>query len=451
MDCKYDFTNSTTPVEPSGSYWINNKRLARSFCQTPPTKVADLLDVALAVYAADRLSRRNFKGANTGQRHIQVRVGIRDPSLWTDSNIAQKLQEYLYWLSEDVWSLQVVGRQAALHSAESDQFLFQLPPEPPVTVSLFSGGLDSLAGLATRIRENQGGSCVLVSGYTHDRLALQQRLQVQQIRQSAWDETLPNPNPAICHVAIPFGLQKHEKQQEEKGQRTRGLVFLAMGAAAVLLAETDTLWIYENGVGALNLPLNEMQLGVDNYRGVHPRSLMMAEDLFELALEQPLRIRNPFLFHTKAEMCKALKPAGLAEAVQYTVSCDSFPLRLHGKPSQCGYCTSCVLRRQSLLAAGYEAYDPGRLYMCDVMTNGANIEPKRLIGLEVMRGQVYKLNRCLESDDPWQSFTISFPELLRTHAELVKRGNLNDDDTRARIVQLYRTYVQEWKSFAGSS
>ena len=449
MSYEYDFTNSSMPDEIEGSYWITERQLAQAFFQGLPKKVADLLDVALAIYAADRRSRRDFKGDNTGQRHIHVKVGVRDPGLWSEPDMVLRLQEFLHWMSEDVWSFHFVRRQAAPYSAEYDQFLFRRPLESPVTVSLFGGGLDSLAGLATRIRDSQGGSYVLVSGYTHDRLASLQRLQMQQIQQTVWAKGLLGAKPRIYHVAIPFGLRKRKGQQEEKGQRTRGLVFLALGTACALQARDDTLWVYENGVGALNLPLNETQLGVDNYRGVHPRSLMMAESLFELVLDQPLRIRNPFLFHTKAEMCKALNCAGLADAVQHTVSCDSFPLRLRGKPSQCGYCTSCLLRRQSLLVAGYGEYDPGNKYLYDVLTRRADIDTKRLFEIEVMKEQVYKLARCLDSEEPWHSLTISFPELLRTHAELVERYNLDADETRARFVQLYRTYAQEWRSLPG--
>ena len=63
-----------------------------------------------------------------------------------------------------------------------------------------------------------------------------------------------------------------------------------------------------------------------------------------------------------------------------------------------------------------------------------------------MKEQVYKLARCLDSDEPWYLLTISFPELLRTHNELVDRYNLDAVETRDRFVQLYRTYVEEWKS-----
>ena len=446
MDFRYDFIDPSTPIGRGASYWIDEYRLVSTFLQTLPTRVADLLDVALAIYTADRRSRRDFKGADTGQRQISVRVGVRNLGLWTESRIATRLQEFLYWLSEDIWSFQFVRRQTAPMIVEDSLFLFQLPPERPVTVSLFSGGLDSLAGLAAHSLQIKSSSHILVSGYTHHRLAERQRSQLEKLQQSNLGTNLKRSQPTLLHVPIHFGIHKLKGQQEEKGQRTRSVVFLALGAAVATQAEADTLWVYENGIGALNLPLNEIQLGVDNYRGVHPRSLMMAESLFELALEQPLRIRNPFLFRTKAEMCRALKGAGLVDAIRKTVSCDSFPLRIPGEPSQCGYCTSCVLRRQSLNAAGLAEYDSGSLYRYDVLSRKRDVDTKRLFEIEVMKEQVYKLARCLDSDEPWSLLTISFPELLRTHTELVERYNLDAVKTRDDFVQLYRTYVDEWKS-----
>ena len=91
-----------------------------------------------------------------------------------------------------------------------------------------------------------------------------------------WTE-FPVAEGDVWHIAVPFGIDSSGRNQEEKGQRTRALVFLAMGVVTTLQAQTDTLSIFENGIGALNLPLNATQLGTDNYRGVHPRTLSMAQ------------------------------------------------------------------------------------------------------------------------------------------------------------------------------
>ena len=442
----FDFTDNVQPVELEPIYWLDGQRLSRAFCQALPGNLADLLDIVMAVYAADRRSRRDFKRAASGQRRIRVRIALRNPDFWATGEMVHKLGEVLHWLSEDEWYLEFTGRQTAPSSAESDRFLFQLPPDPPVTVSLFSGGLDSLAGLVACAEKGSGGSRVLVSGYTHNRLAHQQKVQVDFIR-SAWRrDGLLKEAAGMRHVAVPFGIRKLRGYREEPSQRTRALVFLVLGVATALQAGTDTLWVYENGIGALNLPLNETQLGIDNYRGVHPRSLMLAQDFLSLALDQPVHIRNPFQFSTKAQMCKSLVGSGIADAVSHTVSCDGFPQRIRNQPSQCGRCTSCILRRQSLQASGLEKYDRG--YRHDVLSPQLRLAGKHLYDLEAMRGQVHKIGRCLGSKDPWRSLCASFPELARTHAELVGRHDPGShSEIGRRLVELYRTYVWEWEWF----
>ena len=212
-------------------------------------------------------------------------------------------------------------------------------------------------------------------------------------------------------------------------------------------AGADTLWVHENGVGALNLPINETQLGVDNYRGVHPRSLMMFETLIGSVLDRHVQVRNPFLFTTKAEMCQALVPAGFAAAVKETISCDSFPMRIPDQAPQCGHCTSCVLRRQALHAAGLGTYDQAASYRHDVRTGRAALSKDQLYGVEAMRGQVQRLEQALASDDPWLSLITSFPELARTSAELGRYEDLDPVQVSAKFVRLFQTYVCEWRRF----
>ncbi len=398
----------------------------------------------MSVYAADRMSPRDFRGTGTGQRGIRALVGVRNPALWNSAEMSEPLHNLLYWLSEDEWSFQFVKREASPSRAESERFLFEFPPKQPATVSLFSGGLDSLAGFAYHSRPMSGGSYALVSGYTQDRLAFQQRRQVRRIR-SAWRENLTSASPEIYHVAVPFGISKPERCREEKGQRTRALVFLAIGALTALLADGDTLHVYENGIGALNLPLNETQLGVDNYRGVHPRSLMMAEDVFSLALGQTVHIKNPCLFQTKAEMCAALPVAGLADTICDTVSCDGFPQRT--AQAQCGCCTSCILRRQCLHAAGLGEYDPIGGYRHDVLSDQGTLKYRQLHGIEASKYQIHKLASCMALESTWSSLVASFPKLAITQAEMVARQGYSADELAAHFIRLYRAYVKEWESF----
>ena len=70
----YDFNVHNRAVGLESTCWLNSRRLSHPFGQMLPASAADLLDLALAIYAADRSSPRDFKRGHTGQRRIDVRV-----------------------------------------------------------------------------------------------------------------------------------------------------------------------------------------------------------------------------------------------------------------------------------------------------------------------------------------------------------------------------------------
>ena len=201
--------------------------------------MADLLEVALSVYAADRQSPRGSGPTDTGHRQIIVRMAVRDPAFWRRSETMERLSNYLYWLSEDDWRFEFIRRESELDSAESRQYLLNSPPDPPTSVSLFSGGLDSLAGLAAHMQKEPDGSRVLVSGYSSPRLASQQRKQVASITSKSREFGIPSAK--IHHLMLPYGLNHVNPCKEEDTQRTRAFVFLTFGTIAALKARTETL------------------------------------------------------------------------------------------------------------------------------------------------------------------------------------------------------------------
>ena len=376
-------------------------------------------------------------------------MAVREPEPWSSPELISKLRELLWWISGDVWTIEFAKRKGVYDLNKSEGFLFNLPLRPPVTVSLFSGGLDSLAGLARHAQSSPGGSRILVSAYTHHRLAYQQRTQVRRIRAACGQES-PVAQGDVWHIAVPFGIDSSGRNQEEKGQRTRALVFLALGAVTTLQAQTDTLSIFENGIGALNLPLNATQLGTDNYRGVHPRTLSMAQGLFESVLGQLVQIKSPFLFTTKAEMCRSLLPAGLADVARETVSCDGYPQRARNQP-QCGCCTSCILRRQALFCSGLADHDPSSAYRHNIFEHPSALSLDQIHGLAAMTDQVNRFASCLSSEQPWKQLIAAYPELARIEAENVADQIVASDDTASSLVGLFRAYVKEWEAFLAAT
>jgi 7-cyano-7-deazaguanine synthase in queuosine biosynthesis len=442
---EYDFVANAKSADGSPQYWDDKKRISHAFGIELNLRMADLVDVTLAIYTADHKSSRFYSQASTGQRLISIRIGVRQPAIWERPEVKNKLCDLLSWVSEDVWTLGFADRRSGHSSGESNPYLFQSPAALPATVSLFSGGLDSLAGLAFEVAREPRRSFFLVSGYTNDRLSYQQGIQVEEMRRRWRAGKFRGRHPELRHIRVPFGINKLDCGREEKGQRTRALVYLALGAATAAQAGTDTLWVYENGVGALNLPLSKSQLGVDNYRGVHPVTLVMFEELLELTMDRPVRIRDPFLFRTKADLCKALIQGGIGDLVSKTVSCDGFAQRV-ARRAQCGVCTSCVLRRQSLLAAGLGAHDDLSGYRFDAFSSSSQLGPAQAHGLRVTREQVVRIARCVGGPDAWQRLATEFPELVRVQVLLAKRWGLDRDGISEGIAQMYRAYVREWES-----
>ena len=437
MNYKYDFASSTHSLQSRCAYWKEWDPLLRMFGKALPAEYEDLLELAVAVYAADCCSKRYYRDPETGQRHINLQIGINDPERWCNSKVNQVLHRLLSWMSGDLWDIQF----QKCHAMPRQLPLSQMHIRKPVMVSLFSGGLDSFAGFFAHA-ENPVGSYVLLAGDTRNQAAsTQRRKQVNYIK-NEWNRRC-GESAAIHYVSCPFGLAKPRADRREQSQRTRALVFLALGIVSALLAGTNMLWVYENGIGALNLPLNATQLGVDNYRGVHPVTLIMVEELISLALDQPIQISNPFLFSTKSEMCRIAGKAGFVGGIKHTFSCDGFPQRCQQR--QCGICTSCIFRRISLHASGLEKFDLDNLYRYDIMKNRNNINGKKIHDLEVMRHQVQRIAHCLNCDQTWHSLVAPFPELARTCKYLVTQRGLSSDEVTKRIIQLYQTYVNEWR------
>jgi 7-cyano-7-deazaguanine synthase in queuosine biosynthesis len=439
----FDFSTRPAPAELESYYWVNDGQLSRAFGSSLPPRLADLVDLTMAVYYADRRAvRARNPYALTGQRDFSLRLPVRDLELWSGDEVGEELTDLLYWYTEDRWSFTFTPHQSPPRPSEAEQYLFPSPVRQPAVTVLFSGGLDSLAGLVAQLERYRDHSFVLLSGCTHDRLAAIQHDLVTHLRR-AWH----NSSRELISIRVPFGIRKLKgTAEEEKSQRSRGFVFLVLGAVAAAMARSQCLWVHENGIGAVNLWLNEGQLGVDNARGVHPLSLIRMAEFLGLILQQPLQIKNPCQFSTKAQMCQALKRLGLADLIPRTVSCDSFPLRIRGVP-QCGLCTSCLLRRVALHAAGLEHADPNRYYRYDVSLALDEIDVRTLYPLRVTLDHVDRLGACLASDAPWEMLTEAFPELLEIQAEMVRHDGGNPQAIADAYVQMYRTYVKEWERF----
>ncbi|HLG15092.1 MAG TPA: 7-cyano-7-deazaguanine synthase [Blastocatellia bacterium] len=258
-------------------------------------------------------------------------------------------------------------------------------------------------------------------------------------------------NQAPMHIIVPYGLTNVSATLgQERSQRARAFLHLTLGAATALQAGAKEFFVYENGVGAINLPYDETQVGTLNARAVHPVTLARMGKLITKLFGASFRISNPFLFHTKAEMCRDAALNRLGPYIGETFSCDGYPIRVKHKP-QCGSCTACVLRRISLQGAGLSAWDAPQGYLRDLVSGPPPKKQRKLRELRAMAWQAYKLKQALDAPDPWRRLARSFPELEDLVTETSWYDGARQADIQQSLLRLYSQYLVEFDNFSALS
>lgn len=141
--------------------------------------------------------------------------------------------------------------------------------------------------------------------------------------------------------------------EREPTQRTRSVLFLALAAlVARRHGVEDVVVIAENGQMAIHLPLTTARIGAFSTRTAHPEFVGMMAEILSKILEYPIRIVNPFLYKTKADVVE-LSVQRLRSLVEGTVSCWRTS-RVVGDKKHCGYCVPCLSRRIALETHGLE-------------------------------------------------------------------------------------------------
>ena len=191
-------------LPPAAEYYVNDEQIAVSFGQLLQPLLADWIDLAVAVYFADRLAVRSDKSLPRSRyqwgRIISLKISVRELEVWQQPDVSDSLRRLLYFITEDEWRIEFVERRAEGRRSEKEVqgLLFPLVNSTlPLRVALYSGGLDSFAGTLQQMYEYSDHSFVLVSGVTNPRQQAGQRRQVPPFLKQlvAFRRTSP------CHYA----------------------------------------------------------------------------------------------------------------------------------------------------------------------------------------------------------------------------------------------------------
>lgn len=310
-----------------------------------PTEIGlDLLVVAAHVHAADTRISRATESQDTWTREIRLVVPVSDPARWNAAALV--LKRALNFLTGDRWTLGFRPRPKRFAKAVPSSPARLIGP-PFDSLSLFSGGLDSLIGAIDALEK--GSTPLLVSHAGESATSKAQNTLFDALK--AHYKRRPFDR---LRLWMTFGDGLVKDVVAEKTTRGRSFLFFALGAfASTGLDGPFTLRVPENGLIALNVPLDPLRLGSLSTRTTHP-FYMARWNEFLGALGITCRVENPYWDKTKGEMVgTCANPKLLQRLVPISLSCSSPTKgRWQGRGIEhCGYCLPCLIRRAALDAA----------------------------------------------------------------------------------------------------
>jgi len=303
----------------------------------------DLTILAAMVTAADTRISRSHEALDRWSREIDLHVPVADPARWTPQ--ADLLAGMLHFLTGDRWGIQFRARPETLATLVPDASAVQATAKPDC-VCLLSGGLDSFIGAIDLLAANR--LPLFVSHYW-DSITSKHETHCIEALSKHWNA---RPIPHVrARVGFPTGLIAGVG--DENTLRGRSFLFFALAAlAASTLGNGVPIYLPENGLISLNVPLDALRLGALSTRTTHPFYVARFNELLT-AVGVGALLENPYQHKTKGDMVHACADQKFLKAhAKHTMSCSSPTKgRWSGhEPMHCGHCVPCLIRRASLLA-----------------------------------------------------------------------------------------------------
>jgi hypothetical protein len=280
-----------------------------------PDLLVDLLEVAAYVYSADWATRRGGPGLRKlgadCSRQFHFVIPVRDPHRWSSPEVVDALTDTLGFLSDADYRFDFERYSGATHIQQYLEFSEQeLSGFKPDEVILFSGGLDSMAGVTEEIF-GSGKSAVLVSHHSSTKIFSRQRDLAEELRGRA--------SGKLFHV--PVKVDKKGKLNHEFTLRSRSFLFASLAAVVGRMFEKPHVRFFENGVVSLNFPILAQIVGARATRTTHPKVLAGFGKIFSAIFGEDVIVENPFAWKTKAEAIRIIENHGCGDLIRSTISC----------------------------------------------------------------------------------------------------------------------------------
>ena len=390
------------------------------------TRLLDLVDIAVAVFAADcSLSRGGATRPNMGsnwRRQMALTVPVRNPELWSQDGVRSALIDAVEFLTEDRVDFTF---EAAVEQPLPQRFL-DLDPTGATfdaeEVILFSGGLDSFAGALEAL--SRSASKVILVTHRSAQKAIPRQVELGRYLSDRF-------NGRVLHIHVL--ARRTGEQAHDSTQRSRAFLFAALGQLVARTFNARKLSFYENGTVSHNLPLSPQIVGTMATRTTHPLTLTRFNALFDMVGPDLVQIENRYQWLTKTEVVRRIAENDGADQIAKSVSCTSIREQtvLH---THCGACSQCLDRRFATIEAGLEKNDFVTDYKTDVLFGERPDLRSRTLSVEWTRHALH-LGR-LDERRLMASFGLEIARIVRGHPELTSQ------ETIRRTLDMHRRHAE---------
>lgn len=298
----------------------------------------DLLRIVAAAYLADQTVSRPELAM---RRDLHIIAHLEQPQAFTQDAL-DRLADLLHWLTGDNWRIDIVAAHPTAEQTHLDPFAEFFAGID--SVSLLSGGLDSLCGALLHL---DNAATTLFLGHRDASTAVR---RAQETIKTA----LTQRQPDTTYLRYAF---RPLTARRETTPRSRSLLFMAIAAVLASGHRATRILVPENGFTSINPPLEPSRGGPLTTRSTHPWTFYTLQQLLDTLPLRPLSITNPYATMTKGDLVAgALRPGSVDDLslAAATMSCAKPNAgRLPGGNANlnCGLCIACLVRRGAFVGA----------------------------------------------------------------------------------------------------
>ncbi len=326
---------------------FNPDRIAVGLKDRLDDRQMDWLEIHSAIFAADRAAGRD--AGLDWNRSIELHVPVRDPDHWKPFTAA--FEDIFASLTYDHLGLHFYAGQGFADPPRQRQQPF---PDSDC-IALLSGGMDSFVGALELLDTGAKPLFLAASGSGATNGA-----------QTDVFEVISRIDSTRELLKLIARRANKDFPGDEQSQRSRSFLFVSTAALVAAASGFQDVYVNENGIMAVHVPLTAARSGSFSTRTATPRVLDQMARLATDALGAPITVKNRLLGMTKGDVAKRADELGQAAAVKQTISCWSIShTRTH-----CGYCAPCILRRVACLQHAIVDVD----YDVDVLTDSAALD-----------------------------------------------------------------------------